>query len=79
MGLPDEGNQGICIGTENYFAINSKSNKAQQQTALDFVEWLFSSKTGKDYIVNKCGFIAPFDTFSDQETPSNPLSKQVMQ
>ena len=77
-GVSGESKQGICIGTENYFAINSKVSKAEQQASLDFLDWLFSSKTGKAHVINDLGFISPFSTFSSSEEPSDPLAQQVL-
>ena len=77
-GVADEESQGLCIGTENFYAINSKASEQEQKAAADFIYWLYSSKTGKDYVTNKLGFIAPFDTFSDDERPSDPLAKEVL-
>ncbi|QAA31982.1 ABC transporter substrate-binding protein [Clostridium manihotivorum] len=77
-GVSGEENQGLCIGTENFFAVNSKVSKEKQQESQDFLEWLFSSDTGKKYVTNDLGFIAPFNTFSDSEKPSDPLAKDVL-
>ena len=77
-GVAGEESQGLCIGTENFYAINSKAPEQEQKAAADFIYWLYSSKTGKDYVTNKLGFIAPFDTFSDNERPSDPLAKEVL-
>ena len=77
-GIKGEESQGLCIGTENYIAINKKATKEQQQASLDFLDWLFSSKTGKDYVTNKLKFITPFNTFSDDELPDDPLAKEVV-
>ena len=77
-GVAGEESQGLCIGTENFYAINSKASEQEQKAAADFIYWLYSSKTGKDYVTNKLGFIAPFDTFSDNERPSDPLAKEVL-
>ena len=78
-GLEGEESQGICIGTENYFAVNNKASEAEQQASIDFINWLFTSDTGKSYVVGDLGFIAPFDTFTEDERPLDPLSKQVME
>lgn len=78
MGLDGEENQGLCIGTENFLCINSTAKPEEQQAAKDFLFWLYSSETGKDMVVNKLGFIAPFDTFADSEKPSDPLSREVL-
>ena len=77
-GMKDEENQGLCIGTENYFAINSQASEAQQKAAEDFINWLFTSDKGKSYVLNDLGFIAPFDSFGENEKPSDPLSKEVL-
>ena len=78
MGIDGEENQGLCIGTENYLAINKNATQEQQKLSLDFLNWLFSSDTGKDYVTNKLDFITPFDTFSNDELPSDPLAREVV-
>lgn len=78
MGLEDEEKQGLCIGTENFFCINSKASEAEQKAAADFLYWLYSSDTGKDFVTNKLDFIAPFDTFEDGEKPTDPLALEVL-
>lgn len=77
-GVDGEENQGLCIGTENYFAINNQADPAEQQASIDFLEWLFSSEYGKKAVVEDLGFIAPFTTFTDDEKPDNPLAKEVL-
>lgn len=77
-GMAGEENQGLCIGTENYFAINSKVSEEKQKMSEDFLYWLFSSDKGKAYVTNDLGFIAPFDTFTDAEKPADPLAKEVL-
>lgn len=77
-GVNGEETQGLCIGTENYFAINSKVSKEKQDLSVAFLEWLFSSDTGKAYVTNDLGFIAPFNTFNDNEKPADPLAKEVL-
>ncbi len=78
MGIGDENNQGICIGTENFFAINSKASQEEQKAAQDFIYWLFSSETGKAFVVNDLELIAPFDTFDEDDVPEDPLAQEVM-
>ena len=76
-GMEGEESQGLAIGTENYYAINRKATDAQQKAAADFVYWLYSSEEGKEYVIDELGLIAPFDTFTEQETPDDPLARQV--
>ena len=77
-GLDGEENQGLCIGTENYFSINSQTSEANQKASVDFVNWLINSDTGKDYMTNKLGNVAPFTTFNDEEKPQDPLAKSML-
>lgn len=77
-GIKGEESQGLCIGTENYIAVNKYASKEQQQASLDFLDWLFSSDTGKKYVTEKLKFITPFNTFSDDELPDDPLAKEVV-
>lgn len=77
-GMDAEEEQGICIGTENYFAINSKVSEEKQKASIEFLEWLFSSETGKRFVTDELEFITPFNTFSDEEAPDDPLAKSVL-
>lgn len=76
-GVDGEESQGLCIGTENFYCINKKASKADQEATADFIYWLYSSATGKKYVTTKLGFIAPFDTFSDSERPTDPLAVEI--
>lgn len=76
-GVPGEEGQGLCIGTENFYCINKKASAADQKATADFIYWLYSSATGKNYVTNKLGFIAPFDTFADNERPTDPLAVEI--
>ncbi len=64
------------VGTENYFAINSSIRSKNRKPSIAFVEWLFTSDKGKDYVTNQLGFIAPFNTFKDDEKPADSVSKR---
>lgn len=77
-GVSGEENQGLCVGTENFFCINSNASEADKKATEDFIYWLYSSTTGKDYVTNKLGFIAPFDTFADSEKPTDPLAVEIL-
>ena len=76
-GIEGEKGQGICVGTENYLAINKKATEEQQKNSLDFLYWLFSSETGKKYVTEKLNFITPFNTFSENEQPDDPLARDI--
>ncbi len=79
MGFDGEENQGLCIGTENFFAINSKASDEEQKATEEFIYWLFSSEKGKAFVINELDLIAPFDTFSEDEVPEDPLAQEVIE
>lgn len=77
IGAEGEESQGLAIGTENFYAINSQASEQEQKAAADFIWWLYSNEQGKKYVTEKLGFIAPFDTFSETDTPDDPLAREV--
>ncbi len=77
-GMPGEEKQAIQVGTENFFSINSQVSAEKQQLAADFIYWLYSSPTGKAFVTNDLKFIAPFDTFAENEKPTDPLAKSLL-
>ncbi|MBR4011543.1 MAG: carbohydrate ABC transporter substrate-binding protein, partial [Spirochaetaceae bacterium] len=76
-GIAGEENFGLCVGTENYLCINKNASAEAQKGADVFLTWLFSSATGKNLVSTKLNFITPFNTFSDNDLPADPLSKEV--
>lgn len=78
IGVEGEENQGLCVGTENYLAINKNASTDQQKKSLDFLYWLFSSEIGKDYVTNKLDFITPFTSFTADDLPHDPLAREVV-
>ena len=77
-GVDGEETQGLCVGTENYFAINKEVDEATQKASMDFLVWLFTSDYGKKAVIDELGFVAPFTSFGDDEKPSNPLAQEVL-
>ena len=77
-GMPGEEKQGLNIGTENFFSINSQAAPEKQKLAADFIWWLYSSPTGKAFVTNDLKFMTPFDTFGEDEKPTDPLAREVL-
>jgi raffinose/stachyose/melibiose transport system substrate-binding protein len=77
-GMPGEEKQSINVGTENFFAVNKQASPDKQKLAEDFIWWLYSSPKGKAFVTNDLKFIAPFDTFAENEKPTDPLAKEVL-
>ena len=71
----DDANQGLCVGTENYWAVNAKASQEDIDATLAFLEWVITSDEGRDAITNTMGLSAPFDTFTGEYAPSNVFSQ----
>ncbi|WP_407272074.1 hypothetical protein [Radiobacillus sp. PE A8.2] len=57
--LPFKDNDKLPVGVgKNNWAINSKNVMLEIQAANDFINWLHTSETGHDYIVNEFKFIS---------------------
>ncbi|MBE6564515.1 MAG: ABC transporter substrate-binding protein [Ruminococcaceae bacterium] len=78
MGIEGEEDQGLCIGTENFFCINAKASEEKQKASADFLYWLFSSEKGKSFVTGELGFVSPFDTIEESERPSDPLTLEML-
>lgn len=77
-GMKGEEEQGLCIGTESYFAINRNASDEAKKQSLDFLYWLFSSEKGKKYVTQELGFLTPFNSFSENEQPEDPLGREMI-
>ena len=77
-GVEGEENQGLCTGTECFICVNSLASEADQKASVDFLEWVYSSEKGKQYVTSDLGFISPFNTFTEEESPKDPLAKEVL-
>jgi raffinose/stachyose/melibiose transport system substrate-binding protein len=76
-GVSGEENQGLCTGTENFICVNSKASQEAQDASIKLLEWLFNTSSGKSFVLDKLGFVAPFSTFGPTERPDNPLVKEM--
>ena len=77
-GVAGEEYDGLCVGTENYLAINKNATDEQKKASLEFLDWLFSSSTGKNFVTKKLDFITPFNTFAENELPEDPLAREIV-
>lgn len=66
----------IPIGVPMYWSVNKNSKDADKAAAKDFLNWLYTSDKGKDFVVNKFFFIPPFKGYDGLE-PKDALGKAV--
>ncbi|MBQ7726700.1 MAG: extracellular solute-binding protein [Clostridia bacterium] len=75
-GISGEEQQGLDVGVERYVVLNKKADEASQNSAMNFLEWLFSNETGKKY-VTRLGLQTPFNTFEEGDLPDSPLVRDL--
>ena len=66
----------IPVGVPMYWAVNSGADDKVKEAAKDFLEWLYTSDKGKDYVVNKFFFIPAYKGFENVK-PQDSLGKAV--
>lgn len=70
----DDANEGLALGTENHWAVNSQAPQEDIDATLAFLEWVITSDEGRDAITNEMGLSAPFDTFTGEYASNNKLA-----
>lgn len=75
----DDANEGLCVGTENYWAVNAKADQADIDASLEFLNWCITSDEGRDAITNAMGLAAPYDTFTGEFETQNVFKKDANQ
>lgn len=78
LGADGEDADGLTVQTKRYLAVNENATDAEKQAAVDFLEWLFSSDTGKRMVKENLDFTAPFSTFGENERPEDPLRRDAL-
>lgn len=75
--IPVEGYEGsIPVGVSSYWAVNGQSDDAEVQAAKDFLDWMYTSETGKEAVLTQFKFIPAYDGY-DTAKISDPLSQDV--
>lgn len=59
MGI-DDSKQGLCSGTENYWAVNKEASQKDIDDTLDFLYWVVTSEEGTKALANEMGYVSPF-------------------
>ena len=66
-GIDGEGSQGLLIETEDYLALNKNIDDEQKEATLKFIDWLFSSESGKELVKEGLKTTPPFETFEETD------------
>ncbi|WP_246563882.1 extracellular solute-binding protein [Paenibacillus montaniterrae] len=73
--LPIAGNDKLAVDIPAGWVINNTASQEQIKAANAFIDWLYTSDTGKNTIVNDFGFIPAVTTI--EPTELDPLSQEV--
>lgn len=75
MPLPILGNDKIAVSVPTCWYVNSQATDAEIQAGKDFIEWLYTSETGKKYLMEEFGFIPVVANMKNEKL--DPLSQAV--
>lgn len=73
--VPVEGNTKLSVSVPIAWYVNTDASEEDKALAKDFLEWLYTSETGKDYMMNKFGFIPVVEGMESENL--DPLSRSV--
>lgn len=77
MPIPLDGYEGhLPVGIPNYWAVNDNNDDATVQAAKDFLDWMYLSDEGKEFVINEFNFIPAYEGYEDMEI-GDPLSQVV--
>jgi len=62
-----------------YAAINGSLNEEEIQAAGEFLNWLFTSEKGMDFLANKLNVLAPYSSVTENALPNNALSASAFE
>ncbi|UOQ94487.1 extracellular solute-binding protein [Halobacillus shinanisalinarum] len=75
--IPVEGYEGsIPVGVPNYWVVNKKSEDEVVQASKEFLDWMYTSETGKKFVTEKFKFIPAYEGYEDLEI-ADPISKEI--
>lgn len=73
--LPVAGNDKICVSVPTAWYVNSQATEAEQAAGKAFLEWLYTSESGINYLMNEFGFLPIVEGMENENI--DPLSAQV--
>lgn len=75
VGVPLLGNDRLSVSVPYYWVVNSQVSEADRQASIRFLDWLHTSQTGMDYILNEFLFVPAVSNIATDSL--DPLSADV--
>jgi len=75
FGVDDE-NEGLAVGSESNWAVNSQASEEDISASLAFLEWVIISDEGRSFLSDTMNLTTPFDTFEGYES-GNKLTQMA--
>ncbi len=75
MPFPLMGNDKLAVSVPTCWYVNSQAKPEEIQAGKDFLNWLYTSETGKKYMMEEFGFIPVVSTMTSSKL--DPLSQNV--
>ncbi|WP_101772573.1 ABC transporter substrate-binding protein [Peptostreptococcus faecalis] len=66
----------LPVGVPMYWGVNKDKDDATKKAAKEFLEWMYTSDQGKEYVLNEFKFIPAYKGY-DSSKIQDPLSKVV--
>lgn len=73
--MPICGNDKLAVSVPAAWYVNSQASDAEKRAGKDFLEWLYTSETGEDYLMNEFGFLPVIEGMESDSL--DPLSEAV--
>ncbi|KGX87789.1 ABC transporter substrate-binding protein [Pontibacillus litoralis] len=75
--IPVKGYEGsIPVGVPMYWSLNGDSSEEEIQASKDFLDWLYTSDQGKEFVMEEFKFIPAYEGF-DSSKIADPLSQEI--
>lgn len=66
----------IPVGVPMYWGVNSNASKEKQEAAKKFLDYLYTTDEGKEFVLDKFKFVPAYNGF-DTDKIADPLSREV--
>ncbi|WP_101843291.1 ABC transporter substrate-binding protein [Halobacillus sp. Marseille-P3879] len=75
--IPVEGYEGsLPVGVPNYWVVNDESEDEVVEASKDFLDWMYTSEIGKEFVTEEFKFVPAYEGYEDLEI-ADPISQEI--